>query len=252
MAKTPARIPKYFQISRDIIARIDNGELAPGSVVPSENEIIRQYEVSNTTARKALHEVEQAGWVARIKGRGTFVRRNRVDRSVDRILGFTRNMIEAGREPRTQVLSVEHSEHSRATEVTGREYVLPGPIWIVRRLRLADEVPMMIETRYVSAEFCPDMAAKDLTGSLYDIYERHYDLQLAQVDQVLSTVLLSADQQALLGVDTPLPAFQVEGVTFCGKELILEMEQSIYRGDIYRFSVNATRGGNTPRSDGRE
>ena len=37
----------------------------------------------------------------------------------------------------------------------------------------------------------------------------------------------------------PIPAFRVEGVTFCGKEMILEMEDSIYRGDKYRFSVCA-------------
>jgi len=236
MGRSAARVPKYFQISRDIIARIDSGELAPGSVVPSENELIKQYGVSNTTARKALHEVEQAGWVARIKGRGTFVRRNRIERSVDRILGFTRNMIEAGRVPR-----VERTGHSRATEVSGRQYVLAAPLWIIRRLRLADEAAMMVETRYVSATFCPDIDTRDLTGSLYDIYERDYGLQLAQVDQVLSTVLLDGGQQKLLNVAKPLPAFQVEGITFCGRELILEMEQSIYRGDIYRFSVKATR-----------
>ncbi len=35
----------------------------------------------------------------------------------------------------------------------------------------------------------------------------------------------------------PIPGFRVEGVTFCGKEMILEMEDAIYRGDTYRLSV---------------
>lgn len=39
---------------------------------------------------------------------------------------------------------------------------------------------------------------------------------------------------------TEVPAFRVEGVTFCGKEMILKMEDSIYRGDKYRFSIRAT------------
>ncbi|NCS71628.1 MAG: GntR family transcriptional regulator, partial [Candidatus Aenigmarchaeota archaeon] len=54
-------IPKYFKISQEIISRIESGELTPGAKVPSENEIIEQYHVSNTTARKALQELEKKG-----------------------------------------------------------------------------------------------------------------------------------------------------------------------------------------------
>ena len=63
-------IPKYFQISRAIVNEIQQGNLAPGSPVLSENEIIAKYQVSNTTARKALLDLEQAGWVERIRGHG--------------------------------------------------------------------------------------------------------------------------------------------------------------------------------------
>ena len=66
--------PKYFQIRRRIVGAIQRGELAPGAPVASENEIIERYGVSNTTARKVLHELEKEGWVTRVKGRGTFVR----------------------------------------------------------------------------------------------------------------------------------------------------------------------------------
>src|SRR6185295_7497857 len=73
-AVEPYSPPKYFQIRQDIIAMVRGGGLSPGSPVPSENEIIEKYRVSNTTARKALHELEKEGWVTRVKGKGTFVR----------------------------------------------------------------------------------------------------------------------------------------------------------------------------------
>jgi GntR family transcriptional regulator len=37
----------------------------------------------------------------------------------------------------------------------------------------------------------------------------------------------------------PVPAFRVEGASFCGRDLIIEMEDSVYRGDIYRFAAKA-------------
>ena len=47
-------IPKYFQIAQNIINMIKSGHLLQGTQIPSENDIIKDYGVSNTTARKAL------------------------------------------------------------------------------------------------------------------------------------------------------------------------------------------------------
>ncbi len=236
-------LPKYLEISRNIIGLIRRGKIPVGSPVPSETEIITEYRVSNSTARKSLQETENAGWVKRVKGKGTFVCRNRVGRSVDRILGFSRNMIEAGRHPSTQVLAVRVSRIGRTLVLNGRRYHLPAPLCLIKRLRLADGVPMMKETRFISLQLCPGIEKKNLEQSLYGIYEKAYRLELFEVRQVLSAVILNTKEDMdLFELEEPVPAFRVEGVTFCGKEVILEMEESLYRGDQYSFAVRATRG----------
>jgi len=232
-------IPKYYRIGREIIELIRAGELRPGMRVPSENELIQEYRISNTTARKALHEIEAEGWCTRIKGKGTFVRERKVHRSASRILSFTRNMLEAGFTPSTKVLDARRVDQSCSTTINGRRYVMSGPVWKIHRLRFADEVPMMVEVRYISMRFCPGIEAKDFTGSLYDIYEKDYGLHLVEIRQMLSTIMLDGLTQRFFDLSQSVPAFRVEGVTFCGKEMILEMEDSIYRGDKYRFSVCA-------------
>ncbi len=233
--------PKYYQISRDIIANIQKGRLITGSQVPSENEIIEKYGVSNTTARKALQEIEHNGWVTRIKGKGTYVTNNKVERSVTRILGFTVNMNEAGREPSTRLIQLKTLENNHTLTINRRQYVLRGPLCMIHRIRFADDIPMMVEKRYISLQFCPDIQEKDLEKSLYEIYENYYGLQLSQVDQKLSAVMTEPEEISYFDLVKPVPAFRVEGVTFCGKELILEMENSLYRGDMYSFSVKAVR-----------
>jgi len=64
----PAK-PKYIKICQDIIKSIESGDLQPGDKIPSENELIAKYNISNTTARKSLQEIELRGWASRIKGR---------------------------------------------------------------------------------------------------------------------------------------------------------------------------------------
>ena len=46
--------PKYISISKELIQKIESGEYQPGDKIPSENELIEMYSVSNTTARKSL------------------------------------------------------------------------------------------------------------------------------------------------------------------------------------------------------
>ena len=231
--------PKYFQIRRKIVGSIQRGELLPGAPVASENEIIQHYRVSNTTARKVLHELEKEGWVTRVKGKGTFVRDFPVLRAINRIFGFTRNMIEAGRKPATRLIGFHLRDEDHSQTINGRLFTLKGPLCEIERLRLADGIPMMKETRYISLTLCPDIQRRNLEQSLYDVFHKHYGIQLTEINQMLSAVVLEGEALRPFQLDKPIPAFRVEGASFCGKDIIIEMEDSVYRGDMYRFAAKA-------------
>jgi DNA-binding LacI/PurR family transcriptional regulator len=65
--------PLYQQIRQDLFARIRRGDFAPGDLLPSENQICEAYNVSLTTARRALLELVKEGVVRRRAGIGTIV-----------------------------------------------------------------------------------------------------------------------------------------------------------------------------------
>lgn len=213
--------------------------MPPGHSVPSENEIIEQYRVSNTTARKALLELERQGWVQRIKGKGTFVRDLTVVRAINRIFGFTKNMLEAGRNPATRLLGFHLHQTDHSQNINGRVFTLKGPFCEIERIRYADGIPMMTEKRYISLVLCPDIHRKNLEQSLYAIFEKDYGLHLTEIHQMLSAIMLEGQASRPFQVEKAIPAFRVEGASFCGKDLIVEMEDSLYRGDMYRFAAKA-------------
>ena len=232
-------IPKYLTIFNSIIANIKNNELIPGSKVPSENEIIKEYNVSNTTARKVLQEIENAGWAVKIRGKGTFVKDFIVGRSAAKILSFTRNMIEQGLTPSTVLLGSEVIDKDWPINVSGKVYAIQGPIFKLKRLRLANNVPMMHETRFISLKCCPEIWEHDLLGSLYKLYSEKFSRYITKIEQDLSAISLDEYSKDKFGIKKEMVGIKVEGVTFCGKEMILEAEESIYRGDKYKFSVQA-------------
>ena len=231
---------KYRFIADIIISKIQSKELPPKSKIPSENEIIATYNVSNTTARKVLQEIEQAGLVEKIRGKGTFVKDFVVGRSASKILSFTKNMTDQGLKASTKLLDSETLNKELKIFVSGNFYNLPAPIFRVKRLRLANDVPMMVETRYISLNYCPGIGDKKLENSLYNIYRNDYNLSIVRIEQDLSAIILDKTMAKLFDIEKNSVGIKVEGVTFCGKGMILEAEESVYRGDKYKFSIAAT------------
>lgn len=231
-------VAKYKQITQDIASKIENGTLEPGMRVPSENEIRDAYDVSNTTARKALLELEVQGFAERQKGRGTFVRERTLPRTANKILSFTANMRQAGRVPRTTVLYTGLVNEGHSVRLMDQTIELTGPAYKIHRLRFADDTPVLLEVRYISRELCPDIDRKNLEASLYEVYSE-YDLILSRVDQSLEAIMLGESAAQFFGVSAETPGFLVEGATYASSGDLLELEHSIYRGDIYKFFVSA-------------
>jgi DNA-binding GntR family transcriptional regulator len=67
-------VPQYRSMAADLRAMIESGKLRPGDALPSESALAERYSVSRGTARHALAELEGAGLVESVHGKGRFVR----------------------------------------------------------------------------------------------------------------------------------------------------------------------------------
>lgn len=66
--------PKYAQVVAEIKRRIESGEYAPGSLLPSEHQLVDSFGVSRPTIVKSLSALRQDGWIETQQGKGSFVR----------------------------------------------------------------------------------------------------------------------------------------------------------------------------------
>src|SRR5580698_5762269 len=65
--------PMYQQIADDLRSKIETGELAPGSQLPTEIELRERYEASRNTIRDAIKRLTSLGLIETRPGQGTFV-----------------------------------------------------------------------------------------------------------------------------------------------------------------------------------
>jgi len=65
--------PLYIQIYNSLLDEINSGKYKPGGKLPSEKELVEQFNVSRITAKRALNKLASEGYVTRRRGQGSFV-----------------------------------------------------------------------------------------------------------------------------------------------------------------------------------
>lgn len=63
----------YVKVADHIVARINAGELPPGSRLPAEGQLADEYGIALGTIRRATQELRDRGLVVSLPGKGTFV-----------------------------------------------------------------------------------------------------------------------------------------------------------------------------------
>ena len=63
----------YKKIYDDLLEAIEKGIYPPGSKLPSEKELMEQYNVSRITSKKALEMLADRNIIVRMPGKGSFV-----------------------------------------------------------------------------------------------------------------------------------------------------------------------------------
>ncbi|MCC6314774.1 MAG: GntR family transcriptional regulator, partial [Thermomicrobiales bacterium] len=91
-------IPMYRQLADLLRAQIADGELGDGDRLPSEAQLGETHGISRITVRQALAELERAGMLLRVPGKGAFVRAHSPIQGLTRLSGFSESARAAGRE----------------------------------------------------------------------------------------------------------------------------------------------------------
>src|SRR3990172_10645792 len=89
-------IPLYIQVRDTLLEAISSGRLQEGSLLPSEPELCRIFQISRASLRQAVQELAHQGMLRRERGRGTFVTQATPQMRLPLMKGLTEAMTQLG------------------------------------------------------------------------------------------------------------------------------------------------------------
>jgi GntR family transcriptional regulator len=230
-------IPLYYQIQRALMEKIHSRELSEGDPLASEEELARAYRVSRMTARQALHGLKTSGYAVSQKGRGTFVTRPKLEKSIMHLMGFTEDMKQRGMVPSSKLM--EQSVVPATGDIAEKlKLEVEEPVMLLRRLRLADDIPMALEESHIPLKLFPGLDRINFAKqSLYFILRENYGVRVAWADEVIEALPSTREESELLTIPRKSPVLSISRIIVTTEETPIEVACSRYRGDRYRASI---------------
>lgn len=235
-------VPIYQQIKEDIKKLIKDGTYKAKDKIPSEQELIREFNASRITVRRAIEELCNEGYLIKMQGKGTFVSSPRIHRKIIGMTGWLRSFtnackdegMEAGaRVLKRQIVPARKSER----EFFGLE---EGALLLfIERVRTADGIPILLENHLFPYEKYKDLLSVDLKdASLFEVVEEMYGEKFTNVkSRSIEIAKASAEIAKVMNVPLNEPLFYMN-VLFLNQEYQpLCIGHQYYLGSRYMFTL---------------
>lgn len=225
MLNIKSPIPLYRQLSDIILEGIRNRKYLPGSRIPSELSLAKQYGVGRPTVRQATDFLERKQILTRKRGSGTYVHEKKQEVDLLSIAGTISSFQKKGVNVFTKI--------SKPIGLILVKKNFENPFYnkeayYFSRISYADEIPALLEDIYLDPDVFKDIDRIDLTNrSLSQIVEEKYYLRPSGAKQNFKIAYLAKKNSRLLCISPEVPVLAVNRFIHFS-----DMENAIY-SDIF-------------------
>lgn len=203
---------KYVEVYGRIKRDITSGRFQTGDFLPTESELMAEYDVSRTTIRKAVGLLRDDGYVDARQGRGTEVtapQRREDEYDFTSLVGATtvqtRTLADSPSRVTAQAATIETvTAPQRVAQALG---IAPdAAVHRVQRLKLVEDEPVAHIASYLPADRFPGLTAH--SGSVYYLYQflaAEYGTRFVRSRSRLSAVAADFIESRILGVAVGAP-----------------------------------------------
>ncbi len=236
-------MPKYLQISAWLKELIKTKRYKAGEKLPSEVELSKLCGVHRNTLRQAISELTSVGLVRKERGTGTFIANPApavLRHKLERIASTTELMQDKGITQYSKILGKQvktaSAEIAEALHLGSNNKII-----VIRRVRIGNGTPYIYEESHLPYDLFKKILKMDLTGSMYKIFSKKFNIVLARSKQTIGAVNLHSKIAKILHLPVNSAGIFMESITFNQKSIPVEVLYSYHRGDKYKLEIELGR-----------
>ena len=231
--------PLFEQVKKAILNRIIAGEWGPGSFLPSEIALAKEYGVSQGTLRKALNALTREKRLVRYQGKGTAVAVLDEDSS---LFPFFLLSDRNGKRvyPLSQIYGVRLATPSDA-ERAALELAPDAKVIHIDRVRMLNDFPVINERVALPTARFPhfNFEFDKVPNTLYEHYQIHFGITVAHATEQIEVTMPDSGDLKRLNIERNHPLLLVTRTSFDLQDRPVEFRISrintgnhVYRADL--------------------
>lgn len=225
-------VPLYFQLAQQLEAAVEQGRLAPGTLLGNEIELASRLGLSRPTVRQAIQSLVDKGLMVRRRGVGTQIVHSKVRRPLE-LSSLYDDLEAAGQRPATRVL--RNTLEPAGAEVAAALGVAQGSeVHLVERLRYAHDEPVALLRNHLPPGLLALGTEQLEATGLYRMM-RLSGITLHSARQSIGARAATAREADELHEATGAPLLTMERTTFDDSGRTVEFGSHVYRAARYAF-----------------
>ncbi len=245
--KTTGNQPYYLTIKTAILDKICQGVWPVDARLPTEENLMNQFQVSRGTVRRAMADLENDGYISRRAGVGTMVVSTQpaLAKQLSEIKSISEQLVEKGIWPDAEVL---FAGLQRVGDAEGRVSAFGLPVEAevikIRRLIKGDGIPFAIQTVYLLPAACPGLLEEsgERLVHLFRLYREKYQVTIEAVDELFRAAVATTDETNLLQIEAGAPLIIRDRLSYNQNGMLFEILHSVDRGDKFAYHYQSAGG----------
>ncbi|WP_164667802.1 GntR family transcriptional regulator [Virgibacillus doumboii] len=230
----------YLQIKDVLVKRIQDGVWGEHSLIPTERELMKEFDVSRTTIRQAISILVQTGLLEKTQGRGTIVKPQKLVGSLGRLKGFAEEVVEKGQLPQSKLIRAEFRKRL-FTEKSMLDVNEDESILLIERIRFADDKPIALERTCWPNEIGRILMQYDLNAARYYEILENNNIYLHKASEEIHAINATQDEADLLGIRPGEALLEMTRLSFGMNNHPIEYTKTKYRSDQYHYDIELNR-----------
>lgn len=232
----------YYQLLEILRGQIERNDWKVGEQIPTEEQLCSQYNVSKATVRLAIEELVLLGYLKKLQGKGTFIRRRKPDNSISMLVNLDESDIYHNPSCITRIIENKTLQPDKDV-INCLNLSDEDHCFFFSRLTIVDGAPLFLQKLYISYNLMPGSTNNEEIADIssYEFLENKCGIKIQRVKEIMDVSNISEKDAGLLELASNPAVLRARHICYTHGDTPVSFSESFYRTDLYARTLEFER-----------